>query len=297
MRLHPFPLVLVALTAFPVAPLWAWGPQGHRIVGAIADRLLDSEARAAVAGLLAHDLDKFGNPSGRTTLESVSVWADEIRDTPASHPRWHYDNLPVCGPTARPRRCSDDECNTAQLHRLVAVLADARAAPRECNEALKWVVHLVGDIHQPLHAADNSDRGGNDVRVALAGIRTHGRLSLHGAWDNELVQLGLHARSRQRPPAGIAALTAEARALGGRVGQGSPDSWALESNQLARRVAYAFAGFACNAVPPGIVILDDSYQARAERVVRERLLLAGARLATLLNQTLAPAPAGSGRPR
>jgi hypothetical protein len=135
------------------------------------------------------------------------------------------------------------------------------------------------------------------VRVALAGIRTRGRLSLHGAWDNELVQLAFHSRSRQRPPPEIAALTSEARSLNGRLGQGSPDDWALESNQLARHVAYAFPGFACNAVPPGIVILDDTYQARAERVVRERLLLAGARLAALLNQTLVPAPSAGGRPR
>jgi hypothetical protein len=296
MRPRPFPLVLLALSAFPLPPVWAWGPQGHRTVGAIADRLLDSEARAAVAELLAHDLDKFGNPSGRTTLESVSVWADEIRGTPASRPRWHYDNLPVCGAVAQPLRCSDDECNSAQLRRLVGVLADARSPPRERNEALKWVVHLVGDIHQPLHAADNSDRGGNDVRVALAGMRTRGRMSLHRAWDNELVQAALRTRSRQRPPAEIAALTDEARALSRRLGQGSPDTWALESNQLARRVAYAFPGFACNEVPAGIVILDDTYQGRAERVVRERLLLAGARLAALLNQTLAPAPSAGGRP-
>jgi hypothetical protein len=296
MKLPPFLLVLMALTALPAAPVSAWGPQGHRTVGAIADRLLDPAARAVVAELLAHDLDKFGNPSGRTTLESVSVWADEIRATPASHPRWHYDNLPVCGAVVQPLRCRDEECNTAQLRRLVGVLADTRAAPRERNEALKWLVHLVGDIHQPLHAADNSDRGGNDVRVALAGIRTRGRMSLHGAWDNELVQLALQSRSRQRPPADIAALAGEARALGGRLGQGSPDSWALESNQLARQVAYAFPGFVCNGVPPGIVILDDTYQARSERVVRERLLLAGARLAVLLNQTLVPAPSAGGRP-
>jgi hypothetical protein len=294
MRLRPFPLLLVVLTALSAPPLSAWGPQGHRTVGAIADRLLNSEARAAVAQLLASDLDSFGNPSGRTTLESVSVWADEIRGTSASRPRWHYEDLPVCGAIERPLHCRDDECNTAQLRRLARVLADTRAPPRERNEALKWVVHLVGDIHQPLHAADNSDHGGNEVQVALAGVRTRGRLSLHGAWDNELVRLALDSRSRQQPPRDIAALAAEADRLTARAGEGSPEGWALESNALARKVAYDFPGFACNRVPPGIVILDRAYQERALPVVRERLLLAGARLAGLLNETLGSAQPGGG---
>ena len=287
----PFLLVLLALAWLPAPPASAWGPQGHRTVGAIADRLLDPATAAAVAQLLAHDLDRFGNLSGRSTLESVSVWADEIRGTPASRPRWHYDDLPVCGPLTGLQHCGDGECNTAQLRRLTGVLGDARAAPRERNEALKWLVHLVGDIHQPLHAADNADHGGNDVQVALAGIRTRGRVSLHGAWDYELVRLALHSRSRQQPPPDIEALALEARHVAARAGQGSPDGWALESNRLARQVAYAFPGFACHHLPTGIVVLDARYQGRALPVVRERMLLAGARLAALLNATLGPARA------
>jgi hypothetical protein len=294
MKARPFPLLILALGALWAPSLWAWGPQGHRVVGAIADRLLNGEARAAVAQLLVNDLDKFGTPSGRTTLESFSGGADEIRGTAPPRPRWHYQDLPVCAAVAQPLRCRDDACNTLQLRRLARVLADPRAAPRERNEALKWVVHLVGDIHQPLHAADNSDHGGNEVQVALVGVRTRGRTSLHGVWDNELVRLALNSRNRQRPPPDVAALAAEAPRLAARAGQGSPDSWALESNTLARQVAYAFPGFACNRVPPGIVILDGAYQARALPVVRERLLLAGARLAGLLNQTLGSAQPGGG---
>ena len=291
---HAGALAFTVVASLALAPGWAWGPQGHRTVGAIADRLLDPAARAAVAELLADDRDKFDNPSGRMTLESVSVWADEIRGTSASHPRWHYDDLPVCGALAQRAECRDGECNSAQLRRLTALLADTHAATRERNEALKWVVHLIGDLHQPLHAADNADHGGNDVRVALEGVRTRGRLSLHGAWDNELVHLTLGSRSRQRPPRDIDALAAEAGRLGAHAGQGSPDRWALESNELARRVAYAFPGFACGRVPATIVVLDGAYQQRAIPVVRERLLLAGARLAVLLNESLGrrPLPAG-----
>jgi S1/P1 Nuclease len=278
-------LALAAVCAAPCAA--AWGPQGHRTVGAIADRLLTREAHATVTQLLAGDLDKFGNPSGRTTLEAVSVWADEIRGTPASRPEWHYDNIPVCGTEGKARYCPDGQCNSAQLERLIGVLADRRAPPRERNEALKWVVHLVGDIHQPLHAADNADRGGNDVQVALVGVRTRGRESLHRAWDGELVRLALSTRDGQRPPGDIDALALEARRLAADAGQGTPESWASESNELARNVAYRYPGFVCGRAPQGIVVLDSAYLGTARSVVRERLLLAGARLANLLNKALA----------
>jgi hypothetical protein len=267
-------------------PAFAWGPQGHRTVGAIADRLLTPQARAVVVELLASDLDKFGNPSGRTTLESVSVWADEIRGTPADEPRWHYDDAPVCGSAPREAYCPGGECNSAQLERLTRVLADAHAPQRERNEALKWVVHLVGDLHQPLHAADNHDQGGNRVAVALAGVRTRGRENLHRVWDGELVRLALGTRDGERPPRNIDALTLEARRLVAQVGQGTPADWARESNNLARNVAYRYPGFACGQVPDGIVVLDRDYQQQAEMVVRERLLLSGGRLANLLNESL-----------
>lgn len=288
---------LLALASSYAPGVWAWGPQGHRTVGAIADRLLSAPARAAVSQLLAGDLDKFGNPSGRTTLEAVSVWADELNRTPAARPAWHYDDAPVCGSAPKARYCPDGQCNSEQLKRLIIVLGDTRAAPRERNEALKWVVHLVGDLHQPLHAADNDDRGGNRVPVALAGVRTRGRESLHRAWDTDLVKLALGARNRQQPPDDIQALAAEARELVGAAGQGSPDSWAMESNNLARNVAYHYPGFTCGGVPPqGIEVLDTAYQGDAEAIVRERLLLAGARLGALLNRVLAPAAlAGPGR--
>ena len=277
---------LLLLGAVFAPAVGAWGPQGHRTVGAIADRLLTREAQAAVTQLLLDDRDKFGNPSGRSTLEAVSVWADEIRGTPAAHPAWHYDDQPVCGSAPKARYCPDAQCNSAQLQRLTRVLGDRRADARERNEALKWLVHLVGDIHQPLHAADNADRGGNRVAVALAGVRTRGRESLHRVWDNDLVTLALHTRNRQQPPDDIEALAVAAQRLLADAGEGSPDDWASQSNHLARNVAYTYPGFACDSVPPGIVVLDAAYQRDAEEIVHERLLLAGARLAALLNRVL-----------
>ena len=281
--------LLIAWSCAPVA--WAWGPQGHRTVGAIADRLLSPAARAAVGELLQGDRDKFGNPSGRTTLEAVSVWADEVRGTAADRPRWHYDDVPVCGTEPKSRYCPDGQCNSEQIKRLSALLADPHAAARTRNEALKWLVHLVADLHQPLHAADNDDAGGTRLAVALQGRKTRGRGNLHRAWDAELVRLALRAGSRQQPPRELDMLAREARQLVRDGGQGAPDEWALQSNSLARNVAYHYPGFVCHAPPPGIVVLDLAYQSEAAAVVRERLLLAGARLAALLEQALAmPGP-------
>lgn len=286
-------LLVIVSTCAPGA--WAWGPQGHRTIGAIADELISPATRTAVAQLLQGDRDRFGHLSGRATLEGVSDWADELNGTPAAEPRWHYDDAPICGRAPKSRYCPDRQCNSEQLQRLTAVLADRHAPERSRNEALKWVVHLVGDLHQPLHAADNADRGGNLVPVALAGVWTHGRENLHRVWDADLVTLALHTRDHQQPPGDITQLAHEAARLGRDAGQGSPDSWAVESNNLARNVVYNYAGFACTTVPRGIVILGAQYQEDAVPIVHERLLLAGARLAALLDQTLAPVAVPRGR--
>jgi hypothetical protein len=267
-------------------PAFSWGPQGHRTTGAVADLLLDEKARAAVIELLRDDLDAHGNASHRTTLASVSVWADEIRSTPADRPSWHYDNIPACGVPGRQTYCRNDACNTGQLQQFSKVLADTNATLRERNEALKWVVHLAGDIHQPLHAEDNADRGGNSVNVALAGIKTRGRRSLHGVWDTEFVRLALALDTATQVPPEIDALSRQASSLAKREGQKDPEAWALESNRLARTVAYDYPEFACGVVPNKIVVLSEDYQDHASAIVRERLLLGGARLAHLLNTAL-----------
>lgn len=160
-----------------------------------------------------------------------------------------------------------------------------RAARRERNEALKWVVHL-GDLHPPLHAADTDDRGGNGVPVALGRVRTRGRESLHRAWDGNFVRLAVQAREGRRPPADSGTLAREATVLPQEAGLGSPDSGVAQSNNLARTVAYGYAGFACARAPAGIVGLEARYVPDATGLARERLLLAGARLAAVLNQSL-----------
>lgn len=269
----------------------AWGPLGHRAVGAVADALLTPGARAEVARLLADDRDRDSRPSGRTTLAEASLWADEIRGTGADRPTWHYDNMPVCGAVPADRAwCPRQQCASGRLEPLLAQLADRNRPPAERRDALKWIAHLVGDLHQPLHAADYA-QGGNLIHVELAGRSSSTPWTLHAAWDVRLVASALHAGTAQWPPqSALRALIARARRLPKEERETPVDQWLAESNRLARQVALDYPQFACQrspSVPSQPVRLSAQYQRLAQRVITAQLALAGARLATLLNRTLA----------
>lgn len=283
----------------------AWGPVGHRAVGGVADRLLNDAAKAQVAALLANDLDKSGQPSGRTTLEAVSTWADEIRSTSENKPLRHYDDIPACGAVpSTPTWCdaAHGECASQQIEQQKAVLADPSQSALARNEALKWLVHLVGDIHQPLHAATNvyvdgttddqgnaTDRGGNDVPVALSGAKTRGARELHGVWDNDLVNLAFGRPVSNRTGLSASVLTRLASAaakLPPTSLNGSALDWAKQSNQLARKVAYKFDEFACYEPVNDTVTLSAAYIGKAKQLIPNQIELAGARLANLLNSVL-----------
>ena len=265
----------------------AWGPLGHRAIGGVADALLTPEARAEVARLLADDRDRDGNRSGRTTLAEVSLWADEIRGTPADRPAWHYDNMPVCG-DAGPEAawCPQQQCASRQIEALMAQLADPGLPTAQRREALKWISHLVGDLHQPLHAADFA-QGGNQVHVQLAGRPGQTPGSLHFVWDVRLVASALRSGHDTQPSGqAMRELVARARALPAALREAPVTRWLSESNRLARQVALNYPGFACGSAPAGTVALPRAYQRAAERVITTQLALAGARLATQLNRAL-----------
>jgi nuclease S1 len=267
----------------------AWGPLGHHAIGAVADAMLSADARAEVARLLLDDRDRDGNPSRRTTLAEVSVWADEIRGSDADRPKWHYDNMPACGAAPAGRAwCEHQQCASGRIEPLLAQLADRSGAPAQRREALKWIAHLVGDMHQPLHAADYA-QGANQVRVQLAGRPQAAPVTLHFAWDVRLVNSALKAGGSDQPPDPmLRSLIARARALPLARIEAPPGQWLVESNRLAREVALDYPEFSCNAPPTGTVVLSRGYQRRAQRVISAQLALAGARLAAAVNRALDP---------
>jgi S1/P1 Nuclease len=159
----------------------AWGSEGHHIAAEIAEQFLEPSTAHRVRELLAID--------NETTLAQASTWADEIRPQRPETARWHYVNIPINPPDGTPatydprRDCPTADRVVAKIGAFEAVLRDRSAAPRQRLETLKWLVHLVADVNQPLHASDNGDRGGNDVHVDFMGRRTN----LHAVWDTGIL--------------------------------------------------------------------------------------------------------------
>ncbi len=190
------------------------------MVGDIASNHLTPAAARRVATLLRYDHLADGESSGRVTLGEIAYWADEIKD----HPRgkrvgsWHYDDVPVCGTSDYSQYCKSGNCASFQLERHIEILVNPRTTLRQKNEALKWVVHLTGDIHQPLHAANRHDRGGNLVQVSFFGLRDnppYGTINLHTIWDIHIVQRLIGERGGERAIVSFPFIEAERSALAG----------------------------------------------------------------------------------
>ena len=253
---------------------WTWGARGHREVARIAEAHLSNAARQEIDRLLVSDLDANGLPSSRHDLAQIATWADEIKRHAYGRQRaaWHYEDLPVCTSAAPP--CPRGRCLEAALHRQLVLLADRQQSDARREVALKWVVHLVADLHQPLHVSDDDDAGGNRLKVRL---RPGGRVrSLHHVWDTTLVRQVL-----RDPP------TLSAQEIG-TIDDDIP-AWIAQSHALAVDVAYgALPGFHCASAPEQDLLLDAHYQSLARHSVALQLQRAGLRLAHLLNDTLAP---------
>ncbi len=264
-------LCLIALLHSP--SLLAWGHTGHAIIGAIADAHLNPTAKAAVAHLLQQDNDADGNPSGNTTLASVASWADDWRATAEGKhtARWHYEDRPVCQPGAV-APCPRQQCIHAALLREIQILRDPQADLTARNQALKWIVHLVGDLHQPLHVSDHEDRGGNQLQILTL---EHHKVSLHHYWDT-LVVHEIHVATDTPLPQGYL--------------PGSIADWFNDSYRLALLNAYGqLPGFHCTGPLEEPVQITTAYDQMSQRVVREQLQQAGFRLAMLLNQLIGAA--------
>ena len=269
-------MVALGAACLPVLPAWGWGAEGHRIVGDVAEALLDSRARAALQEI-----------AGTEGLGEIGLWLDQNRDelknTQPGSERWHYDNRPDCGARVPLENyCAGGACASAAYARYRAILADRRAAPGERLFALRVVVHVLGDIHQPLHAADNDDRGGNRIEVSV-GRRRHPK-SLHAAWDVDFVKRALRGAPEAAFVRGLLEEYTPARA---RLEAGDFRDWSQESWQLAHDYAYGrLPGFACQAAEPRFEQLPPDYSDGAARIARAQLARAGMRLAAELSATL-----------
>lgn len=247
------------LSCAPVAA--AWGPRGHRIVARLAEAQLTPQALAEARELLA--------VRGAHHLSQVANWADDLHDVdPALFrrtKRLHYVNFQSSACVYDPLRdCRNGQCVVAAIEKYSAILADRSDSPAERAEALAFVVHFVGDVHQPLHAGYRHDAGGNDYQVRWQGKGTN----LHKVWDSLLLDT---AHLSAAAYAGKLAAETDSVAAGG-----TPAEWAEESCRIGRD----------GGVYPATRKLGEDYATRELPVAEMRLRQAGARLATLLNQDL-----------
>ena len=255
-------LLALLLTLSPV-PAFAWGAQGHEIIATIAAQQLAPGARAQVAKLL-------GTPA---MLIHDANWADEVRDQRPETGRWHYVDIPLGAQGyVAARHCPSGQCVVAQIVSARQVLANQRLPAARRAEALRFLIHFVADLHQPLHAADNQDRGGNDIRISLQGRRTN----LHQLWDTRVVE----AMGRDATRIAGSIMTSVSPAQRKTLQAGTPVAWANESHRIARDNIYPMVEGRRS------LRLSNDYLRREIPATRQQLAKAGLRLAWLLNDTL-----------
>lgn len=251
---------------------------GHRTIGYIAQDHLEPAARQAVEEILGPDED----------LASVSTWADAIvRIRPETAP-WHFFNLDVRqtqGEYDIADVCPHHDCVVDQIDKDCGILAQSFASRDEKREALKFLVHFVGDVHQPLHCADDKDRGGNEkwFRYHWQGGRSwrYTWVNFHSFWDNLL-----EPKAKENPRRLARWLERQISPDDEKTwAQGKASDWAYESFLIAKNNIY-------NELPEGPLLEknrwgqdlpEDYYSGAMRQIVDRQLEKAGIRLAYLLN--------------
>jgi hypothetical protein len=254
----------------------AWGSEGHRIVGTIASAALTESAAKEVRDLL-----------GDQTIADACTWADEVRDDRTYD--WikplHYINVPRGATSVDGRRDAVKEGEiVSAIIRYRGVLKDRSRPKEERLLALRLVMHLVGDIHQPFHVSYKDDKGGNSLTVQSFGKKSN----MHKVWDTDLIRERL--KSVKGGWATLSAdlreaITADERRQWG--GVTDPVAWANESFAITRTL-YRDA-------PNPRTGVDQAYFQHFRPVLEQRLQAAGVRLAVLLNDALS-APGAQGNP-
>ena len=235
-----------------------WGKTGHRIVGEIAERQLTDEVKQIIYELLDGE-----------SLSSVSTWADEMRSNPNWRPydKWHYVNLPL--DTEYPDADVPEENVVTIIERAVAVLQSPSADKKMKKFYLKYLVHLVGDIHQPMHTGRYEDYGGSKIYITFKGRKgTDNKTNLHVLWDTNLIddfkmsftEWSNHLENKYRKH---------------EVKQSNVLDWTFESHWWARDIY--------KNTPAGSNLSYD-YVYKYQPVLEKRLYYAGVRLGNLLNE-------------
>lgn len=269
---------LALLLALLPLQAYAWGAKGHAVVAEIAERGLSPNVTAQIRGL------NFSAPL-RDIASLPDDWrADETKGLrPGDTGPLHYSNIPNDAATFdRARDCKEDQCVVAAIEKFTAVLKDKTQPRDKRREALIYIVHFVGDLHQPMHAAGGKvkdeqsgemvmDRGGNLVKIRLLGFETN----LHSAWDGLLVDWGPATVDEYADY--LMGYEMRGRSVE-ELQRGTLADWFNESHYAAVHHAYAI----------GNGTLGSEYPKKNIGIVYERLLRGGLRLRKVLEDALAP---------
>ena len=254
------------MTIIALTPAYGWSQEGHSIIAEIAQHRLDDGTVAKIQKLLGRNV----------SLASIASWADDVRDAMPSTARWHFIRIPYDHDTYDPTAdCKEGNCVVDVIARFKSVLSECSNDQNKRAEALKFIVHFVGDIHQPLHTADrtdpytgDNDRGGDLIMVTFFGESTN----LHSVWDSGLISRIVHdwgayvvrLEENWLPTHDLT------NVLGG-----SSADWATEAHSFARDVAYDY---------PDDNIIGPQYLKKSTPVIDRQIALAGVRLAQFLKE-------------
>jgi nuclease S1 len=259
------PLFVLALTVLaPARSAFAWGKLGHRIVAIVASERLSPSSKVEVESILDGE-----------SLADASTWADENKLAVRKSAAWHYVNVPLTASGYAPSFCAHDDCVVARIGAFSRVLSDRSASADKRLLALRFVVHLVADVHQPFHVGDNGDRGGNDLQLRFYRRGTN----LHKLWDRDLLERFSSDEDTWAKSVEALLLPNDVRAWTG----GSPADWANESLAIAK---LAYTGFTGGDPMTSGAQIGAEYEAAALPLVRRRLAQAAVRLASLLDESL-----------
>jgi hypothetical protein len=249
-------------------PAFGWGGEGHSLIARIAWVQLTPAVQARVGEILGPNV----------TIQSIASWADNVRNQRRETGPWHYIDIPIDKPHLdMSRDCPKGDCVIAKIEDFRKVLKDPASAPVARREALLFLVHFVGDMHQPLHCADNNDQGGNKVPVKFGGRGGDRPYNLHSLWDSGLLD------KMPKEDALFAEYSKDSAKHARKWAKGTVENWAEDNHKIARKVTYGKLPKVTAGTPEPI---DAAYEKKADPVIRIQIEKAGARLALVLNEAL-----------
>src|SRR3569623_499303 len=279
--------LFAALTALLIAsPAGAYWEYGHQTIAEIAWANITPVTRGRILALLRQS-PLLDTPTCKAaTLDEAAGWADCIKGikNPDGTQKygntiaWHFQDVNICAPFDLIEPCKGGNCVSAQIVRDAKLLKDRSTPTADRVRALVFLIHFLGDLHQPLQAGEKGDKGGNDVK-AIYGTYAPPRLNLHSIWDGYLAE-----RAISTGPSLVRRYPAAERA---RIAAGDVTDWSRESWQIAHDVTYATAigGDPCGPTPTRVK-LDNATIERLVPTVRLEVKRGGLRLAKMLDAAL-----------